>query len=211
MVRSGSESIRQELCTSRYQSQLEDNELVQYYKIGSIKKWRVECSWGAAMSRAQDYHGIVVLALGRYPPAGQGTRFADSALAAGLIYLKPEAEVDAGTDLCTLAFGESKASMYVKYRSLIASFMVQGGRLEWSDRTRDDGSPQRLLNFEEIFCVTGALIAWSHDFAGQMREYETCDVQRRLAEGDGIRYIEDDHWAVVDESATTHDIESAQR
>ena len=45
-------------------------------------------------------------------------------LAAGLIFLKPEAELDADVDLCSFVFGESKASMYVKYRSLVASFMV---------------------------------------------------------------------------------------
>ena len=114
-------------------------------------------------------------------------------LAAGLIFLKPEAELDADVDLCSFVFGESKASMYVKYRSLVASFMVQRGRLEWSDRTRDDGSPQRLLTFEETVCVTGALIAWSHDSAWGSGEYETSDVQRTLTEGGGIRYIEDDH------------------
>ena len=97
---------------------------MQYYRIGSIDKWHVESSWGARMTRAQDYHGIVVLALGSYPQAMQDVIIDNSLLAAGLIFLKPEAELDADVDLCSFVFGESKASMYVKYRSLVASFMV---------------------------------------------------------------------------------------
>ena len=81
--------------------------------------------------------------------------------------------------------------MYVKYKSLIASFMVRHGKLEWSDQTRDDGTPQRLLTFEETVCVTGALIAWSRASKGQMLKFETCDVQRILMEGRGIWYVED--------------------
>ena len=109
------------------------------------------------------------------------------------MYLKPELELDADVDLCSHVFGESKAMMYVKYKSLIASFMVQRGRLEWSDRTHDNGSPQRLLNFEETVCVTGALVAWSHAPMGQIQSFETCDVQRRLTEGKGIWFAEDSH------------------
>ena len=176
-----------------------------YHRIGSIQKWRVECSWGAALSRLRVYHGLVVLA------PGDKARCADSFSTAGLIYLKPEAELPANTDLCTFVFGESKASMYVKYKSLIASFMIERGRLEWSDRTRDNGSPQRLLTYEETVCVAGALIAWSHDSAGSALEFDTCDVQRRLAEGVGIWYIEDNHRAVIEEGSATREQESAQR
>ena len=64
------------------------------------------------------------MALGSYPQAVQDVLLDNPSLAAGLIYLKPEAELDADVDLCSFVFGESKASMYVKYRSLVASFMV---------------------------------------------------------------------------------------
>ena len=125
------------------------------------------------------------------------------------MYLKPEIELD--TDMCSFVFGETKATMYAKYKSLIASFMVRRGRLEWSDQTRDDGSPQRLLNFEETVCVTGALIAWSHDSAGGFGEYETCDVQRKLTEGGGIRFVEDDQQTELEESSTSYEQMSIQR
>ena len=52
------------------------------------------------MSRVQDYHGIVVLTLGSYPQAEQGARFVDPFLTAGLVYLKPEVELDTDVDLC---------------------------------------------------------------------------------------------------------------
>ena len=114
--------------------------------------------------------------------------------------------------MCSFVFGETKAAMYTKYKSLIASFMVRRGRLEWSDQMRDDGSPQRLLNFEETVCVTGALIAWSHASTGQMLQFETCDVQSRLTEGRGIWYIEDSQQeTMTDESSTAQESETSQR
>ena len=44
-----------------------------------------------------------------------------------------------------------------------------------------------------------------------MGEYETCDVQRKLTEGGGIRFVEDDQSTELDDSSTSYDQESVQR
>ena len=79
-------------------------------------------------------------------------------------------------------FGETKLSMYLKYKSLVTSITITYGRLGWNECYRADAPPERRLDFEEQLCVAGALIAWSHDQVNQNVEVETCDAQRMHAE-----------------------------
>ena len=55
--------------------------------------------------------------------------------------------------------------MYVKYKSLIASFRIDYGRVSWKGFFNEayGAFPERFLDHEERICVSGALIAWSQD------------------------------------------------